>query len=177
MSKEIEKKWLWNPNEPLEYYIGEAPCVDIKDYYFNDYCRMRMVNGLCYLTIKSKGNLIREEYEFLVDKEQDLDFIPAPVIRKTRYFYQENKFIYEINIFRDICIGYGQPLVIVELELEAPSLLPNHLPRFCGQDVTNENSIYGYEIFKMLKEGYDKSMPIKRKEDNIIYIADYRKGE
>ena len=36
MSKEIEKKWLWNPNEPLEYYIGEAPCVNIKDYYFND---------------------------------------------------------------------------------------------------------------------------------------------
>lgn len=176
MALEIERKWLWNPNEYMEEHLHMLPRVDIKDYYFNEYCRMRLVEGLWYLTIKSKGNLIREEFEFLVDREQDIDFIPAPLLRKTRYYHQEDGFIYEINVFWDVFVDFDQPLCIVELELESPSVLPDKLPIFCGKDITNENGIYGYEIFKLLKEGYDKNVTGKRKEGNVIYIADYKKG-
>jgi CYTH domain-containing protein len=171
MVLEIEKKWLWNPNVYMDELLCELPSVDIKDYYFNEYCRMRIVEGLWYLTIKSKGNLIREEYEFLIDKEQDIDFIPAPILCKRRFYYQKDGYLYEINLFKDIYMGQGLPLVIVELELESPNILPDTLPEFCGKDVTNENSLYGYQIFQLLKENYDKIMELPKK-DNVVYLFD-----
>ena len=78
MSKEIERKWIFNYEaymEELDSLLKFKPCIEIKDYYFNDYCRLRNAGGLWYITIKSDGDLIRDEYEFVVD-EGDLDFVP-----------------------------------------------------------------------------------------------------
>ena len=70
MSKEIEKKWLWNPNEPLEYYIEEAPCVDIKDYYFNDLSFSEMAENY-----DVSRNAIFKQIHIVTDKLEEYESI------------------------------------------------------------------------------------------------------
>ena len=152
MSKEIERKWLFNYGtymEELDSLLKFKPCIEIKDYYFNDYCRLRNVGGLWYITIKSDGDLIRDEYEFVIDKG-DLDFVPTPMLKKTRYSFKVNDLDYQVNIFKDLMFGV-YPLITVELEMESTSVVIDKLPAFCGQEITHDMRFYGYNLFKSLQ--------------------------
>lgn len=169
MSKEIERKWLFDYNmymEELESLIYFQPSVEIKDYYFNNYCRLRYIGGEWYITIKSDGDLIRDEYEFIVSRN-NIDFLPTPMLQKTRYFIKVEDLTYEINVFKNIMIGVF-PLITVELEMESPSLVIEKLPAFCGQEVTHDTRFYGYNLFKCLKEATADNLAKGPHKDNVV---------
>ena len=49
MSKEIERKWLFNYGtymEELDSLLKWKPCIEIKDYYFNDYSLSEIADNL-----------------------------------------------------------------------------------------------------------------------------------
>lgn len=168
MSKEIERKWLFDYNMYMEEFdslIHFQPCVDIKDYYFNNYCRLRNIGGYWYITVKSEGDLIRDEYEFLVDKD-NIDFLPTPMLKKTRFFIKVDELTYEVNVFKDLMFGVF-PLITVELEMDSPSLVIDKLPAFCGQEITHDMRFYGYNLFKCLQEATEQALEGPHK-DNVV---------
>ena len=170
MSKEIERKWLFDYNmyfEELESLIYFQPCVDIKDYYFNNYCRLRNIGGCWYITVKSDGDLIRDEYEFPVYTD-DIDFLPTPMLKKTRYFVDVKGLQYEVNVFKDLMIG-PFPLITVELEMQSPSLVIEKLPAFCGEDITHNMNFYGYNLFKQVQKATEGMLKGPHK-DNVIQL-------
>ena len=73
MGKEIERKWLLAPHVDYKEVIEQCGYKEIKDYYFNETSRLRCVDGQWFITIKSYGTLIRDEFEFEIDKTK-LDF-------------------------------------------------------------------------------------------------------
>lgn len=169
MSKEIERKWIFNYEacmEELDSLIRLSPYIEIKDYYFNDYCRLRNVGGLWYITIKSDGDLIRDEYEFIIDKG-DLDFVPTPMLKKKRYSVKVDDLDYQVNIFKDLMFDV-YPLITVELELESLSVVIDKLPAFCGQEITHNMCFYGYNLFKCLQEATTDNLVRGPHKDNII---------
>lgn len=178
MAKEIERKWLFNYDKYNIYeFVKGMSYYDIKDHYFNEFCRLRNLSGgVWFITIKSKGNLIRDEFEFLIDNE-DMDFIPVLVLAKTRYIENiEEEYPFEINIFRDVLItfkGEARPLIIVEKEFDNPYIIgDDHIPDFCGKEITNDQSYYGYNLFNIVKEGTNSSF--KAQDDSkVIYLKDY----
>ena len=174
MAKEIERKWLFNYADYEISNFNEDEYSEIKDYYFNRYCRLRVVDGFWYITIKSEGGLIRDEEEFSIDKSE-VDFIPTPMLKKKRIYVTVDKYIYEVNVFKDIyieCDGQMVNLITVELELESPHAVITP-PDFCGPEVTEQECYYGYNLFNMLKTQTENSFKPKKKEDNIIYLKDF----
>jgi len=173
VSKEIERKWLWNYNAYPDFYgcLENEPHYTIKDYYFNDYCRLRTIDGIWWLTIKSKGDIIREEYEFLLDKN-DIDFIPTPMLVKERFEVDRKPYTYEINVFRDLNLDYCLPLITVELELPSPHIVLDNIPDFCGQEITYNTEAYGYNLFKIVQEQTRNRLK-KKSKNNIIYLKDF----
>jgi CYTH domain-containing protein len=73
------------------------------------------------------------------------------MLKKTRYFVNVDDLTYEVNIFDDIMFAVF-PLIIIELEMESPTLVIDKLPAFCGQEVTQDERFYGYNLFKCLKD-------------------------
>ena len=156
MGKEIEKKWVGIPTDELKEFCRTADFVEIKDYYFNDYTRLRNMNGKWYITIKSSGTDIRDEYEFEINKSQ-IDFLPSPCLVKKRFYYPYKGHSFEINLFRDIsmCISPYSAInfILIECELKSPDE-EVELPSFIGKNVTYDSSFYGRTLFKRLVHGH-----------------------
>ena len=153
MGKEIERKWLLNLTEPIKNYIITQGGDLIKDYYFNKYTRLRNKNGNWFITIKGEGTLVRDEFEFAVDKSQ-INFLPVPILQKKRVYYDYKGHVFEINVFKDIDIIYMKEqkrmeLMLVECELSSPDE-EIELPDFIGEEVTAYQNFYSYTLFKEL---------------------------
>lgn len=153
MGKEIERKWMLAPHVDYKEIIEQCGYKEIKDYYFNPYTRLRCVDGTWCITIKSEGTLIRDEFEFEIDKSQ-IDFLPTPMMIKKRYMKYVGDNIFEINVFENLWITpeiNPKPLVIVECEFKDENINVK-LPDFLGTEVTQLKMFYGYELFERLKE-------------------------
>ncbi len=131
---EKERKYIFKGN--LEDF-KHLPKEDIKQGYFINKDkfegRVRIYdNRKAYITTKENTNVSDEriELEESVSVEFALSLLPYcdSVIRKTRYYYTSN---ITIDEFHDI------DLKLVEIEGD----LPETLPSFLGEDVTN-NSYY-----------------------------------
>lgn len=156
MGKEIERKWIGILTEDLREILKGKDFVEIKDYYFNDYTRLRNIDGKWFITVKSLGNDVREEFEFEIDKSH-VDFIPSPTLVKKRFFHDYKGHKFEINVFRDIAMlkdeHLATNLIIVECELKDKDeeiILPN----FLGKEVTFDSSFYGRILFQRIKQDY-----------------------
>ena len=151
--KEIERKWVANLTDELRAFLLNEGAIEIKDYYFNDYTRLRNYNNKWFITVKSLGNEIRDEYEFEIDKSQ-IDFIPTPSLVKKRSFYEYKGHTFEINIFRDLSMMIGDKsatnLILVECELSNPNEEID-LPEFIGKEVTFDSAYYGRALFQRIK--------------------------
>lgn len=180
MSKEIERKWIYN------YDFGdptEIECDDmyyIRDYYFNKYTRLRNINGFWLITIKSEGDLVREENEFSIDKSE-IDFVPAPMLKKYRRIVGIDGIDYEINMFQDIPMivtlkdgtqAYA-PLITVEAELPCVSTILEP-PDFCDEEITKVPDFYGYNLFTRLQDNVKKSLLVPpENQSEVTYIKDF----
>ena len=155
MGKEIERKFTvkptLKPEEILDILRGHVWDKDIiRDYYFNEFTRLRLKNEEAFITIKSKGSLVRDEFEFPIRK-CDLDFIPAPLMIKKRYYIPYKGHTFEFNIFENLLDKNGRNIMIVEVELNSEDE-DIELPDWIDHDVTNHPSFYGYNLFKFFEK-------------------------
>lgn len=158
MTKEIERKWIVELTPDVREILKQGG-IEIKDYYFNQYTRLRNYDGEWFITIKSDGTLIRDEYEFKIDKSQ-INFLPTPQLVKKRVLFEYSGHTFELNVFRDIPALNKKTdkchnLILAEVEFNSPDE-EIALPEFFSVEVTQNKRFYGYNLLKSL-EKYQQS--------------------
>ena len=146
---EIERKFLVKDCPRLDNY----PLKKITQAYISTdpVIRIREMANQYFLTVKSQGHMVREEFDMAITKEQ-YDCLYAKIenypIEKIRYFIpiQDN-----LTAELDIYAGHLDGLMTVEVEFTS-MLAADHFtpPCWFGKDITLDNryknnnlSIYG----------------------------------
>lgn len=135
---EIERKFLPDP-EVLPFRPEDFPCRKIEQGYLctSPVVRIRRDNEKYFLTYKSRGLMVREEYNLPLTREA-YDHLKAKIdgrlITKTRYVIPlENGLSLELDIFE----GSLAPLVLAEIEFpDEESARAYKAPEWLGEDVT-----------------------------------------
>ncbi len=133
---EIERKYLI---KSLPAHLESFPFHQIEQGYLctEPVVRIRRQDETYYLTYKSKGLMVREEYNLPLTREAWLHLRPKAdgiLIAKKRYLIPlPPRYTIELDIFE----GELAPLVLAEVEFEteeeANSFVP---PEWFGEDVT-----------------------------------------
>ena len=146
---EIERKFLVQDYPSLEAYSSEK----ITQAYISTdpVIRLREMGNQYFLTVKSQGHMIREEFELSITKEQCDALWPkvenSPV-EKTRYFISlDHNLTAELDVYQ----GHLDGLLTVEVEFDSPVEAANFIPpSWFGEDITHDNryknnhlSVYG----------------------------------
>ncbi len=135
---EIERKFLVNSLPNLKLYQGKS----VKQGYISTdpVIRIRQMDDLYTLTVKSKGHLVRKEFAFdltpeqfegLWEKAQDI------YVLKTRYFIPlDTSHMAELDIY----YGDLESLITVEVEFDSTKDAERFIaPSWFGQDVTHDS--------------------------------------
>ena len=135
---EIERKFLPDLNT-LPFDPGNYPVRRIEQGYLctDPVVRVRMDGDRYVLTYKSKGLMVREEYNLPLTEEGYRHLIAKAdgrVIRKDRYVIPlEDGLELELDVFK----GDLSPLVIAEIEFPDEAAARNYQPpAWLGEDVT-----------------------------------------
>ncbi len=133
---EIERKFLV---DKLPDNLEQYPCHQIEQAYLctEPVIRIRKIDEQYILTCKSKGLMVREEYELPLTKtayEHLLTKIDGIVLKKTRYkIPYMNQYTIELDIFS----GEYDGLVLAETEFpDEKSARDFIVPEWFGTDVT-----------------------------------------
>ena len=135
---EIERKFLTDPDK-LPFQPEDFPCRKIEQGYLctEPVVRIRRDNDDYFLTYKSKGLMVREEYNIPLTREAYVHLkqkIDGRLIVKKRYVIPlENNLALELDIFENDLA----PLVIAEIEFpDEASARAYRAPAWLGEDVT-----------------------------------------
>ena len=139
---EIERKFLINSIPfPLDSY--KARIIEQAYLCTEPVVRVRRDNDDYYLTYKSKGLIVREEYNLPLTKESYEHLLKKAdgiIITKTRYEIPEKD---GLTIELDIFNGEYEGLMLAEVEFdteeEALSYTP---PAWFGEDVSNSSEYH-----------------------------------
>lgn len=146
---EIERKFLV---DELPGDLTGYPCRIIEQGYLNTdpVVRIRRDNDKFELTYKSKGLMVREEYNLPLTKdayEHLLDKIDGRLIQKRRYMIP---YAGSLTIELDIFEGSLAPLMLAEVEFPdeeaAASFAP---PEWFGDDVTFSGSYHNSTLSRL----------------------------
>ncbi len=135
---EIERKFLTDLNL-LPFKPENFPCRKIEQGYLctSPVVRIRRDNENFFLTYKSKGLMVREEYNLPLTEEAYEHLKPkidGRLITKTRYVIPLND---DLSLELDIFEGSLAPLVIAEIEFpDEKSANTFEAPDWLGEDVT-----------------------------------------
>lgn len=133
---EIERKFLI---ETLPENLSQYPFRQLEQGYLctEPVVRIRREDDDYYLTYKSKGLMVREEYNLPLTKDAYEHLLPKVdgiVISKKRYLIP---FTEKLTIELDVFEGELAPLFLAEVEFEteeeANAFVP---PKWFGEDVT-----------------------------------------
>ena len=141
---EIERKFLID-KIPESIDLSGLKCRRIEQGYLctEPVVRVRRDNDDCYLTYKSKGLMVREEYNLPLTKESYGPLLPkidGLLIAKTRYLIPLNEHLTaELDIFeKDLA-----PLTLVEVEFDSVEEADKFTaPDWFGEDVTNSGKYH-----------------------------------
>ena len=139
---EIEKKFLVNE---IPFSLDSFKSRKIEQAYLSTdpVIRVRRDNDEYYLTYKSKGFIVREEYNLPLNKssyEHLLSKADGNIITKTRYEIPEkNNLTIELDIFEGNFTGLILAEVEFESEADANSYIP---PEWFTKDVSNESAYH-----------------------------------
>ena len=135
---EIERKFLIDLDK-LPFCPEDYPCRHIEQGYLctAPVVRIRRDNDHYFLTYKSKGLMVREEYNLPLTEESYEHLrqkIDGRLITKTRYVIPlEEGLSLELDIFE----GSLAPLVLAEIEFpDQESAAAYKAPEWLGEDVT-----------------------------------------
>ncbi len=139
---EIERKWLienikdnlnledYSSSEILQAYVS-------LDNNGNE-VRVRQKDAEFFLTAKSSGSLVRQEFEISISKDDFDNFLKlsfSRVVNKTRYFIPCNNLIIELDIYKN------NLSVLMTAEVEFDSELSSSeftSPDWFGREVTED---------------------------------------
>jgi len=134
---EIERKFIFDGGID----INNLPCERICQGYISlePEVRLRKRGRRFYRTEKSKGDMVREEREREISKEEyELQISDAKgiLIEKDRYYKEYGKYTVEIDIFFGALYGLKICEVEFNTEDEAKSFVP---PEWFGTEVTDDS--------------------------------------
>jgi len=88
-----------------------------------------------------------KEYEYSIPMEESIEILETlcekPLVEKTRYIVNDNGLEWEIDVFE----GKNQGLIVAEVELQDEHQ-KIELPRWCGQEVSNDPRYYNVNLGK-----------------------------
>lgn len=158
---EIERKWLIDIKD-IPYDLSKYEHLDIEQSYvmFKPTIRIRKISNInkYILTIKSSSidKLSRQEYEIDIDQklyEELLDKKKGLTIVKTRYRIPVDKYIYEIDIFKNEYDG----LAYLEIEFDNIEEAKRYQePKWIKKEVTNLKGYSNSSLAKGNKKLYGK---------------------
>ena len=135
---EIERKFLAD-KDSFPFRPEDHPCRHIEQGYLctDPVVRVRMDNNEYFLTYKSKGLMVREEYNLPLTRsgyEHLLAKADGRIISKDRYVIPlEDGLSLELDIFK----GELAPLVIAEIEFpDEETALAYEPPAWLGEEIT-----------------------------------------
>ena len=146
---EIERKFLIKklPDNLTSY---KARKIDQAYLCTDPVVRVRRDNDDYYLTYKSKGMIVREEYNFPLTKEAYghlLAKADGNIITKTRYEIPEKD---NLTIELDVFEGKFDGLLLAEVEFaseeEALGYIP---PEWFGEDVSNSTKYHNSTLSRL----------------------------
>ena len=136
---EIERKFLITSPEQFPFDPKEFSSRQIEQGYLciSPVVRIRRDNDDYFLTYKSKGLMVREEYNLPLTAEAYAHLrakADGRIITKTRYVIPlENGLTLELDIFH----GDLAPLILAEIEFpDEQSARAYQPPKWLGEDVT-----------------------------------------
>ena len=134
---EIERKFLVNELPTLSEYQEKT----VKQGYISTdpVIRIRKMDDLYTLTVKSKGHLVRQEFELDLTPEQFDDLwkkVDNVHVAKTRYFIPlDPTHTAELDIYYEDL----ESLVTVEVEFDSTRDAERLVPAWFGKDVTHDS--------------------------------------
>ncbi len=135
---EIERKFLINMDQ-LPFRPEDYPCRHIEQGYLctAPVVRIRRDNDDYFLTYKSKGLMVREEYNLPLTKEAYCHLLPKAdgrIISKKRFMIPLGS---NLTLELDIFEGELEPLVLAEIEFPDENSARSYCPpEWLGEDVT-----------------------------------------
>ena len=149
---EIERKFLITSPEQLPFDPKEFPSRQIEQGYLciSPVVRIRRDNDDYFLTYKSKGLMVREEYNLPLTAEAYAHLrakADGRIITKTRYVIPlENGLTLELDIFH----GDLAPLILAEIEFpDEQSARAYQPPKWLGEDVTFSTEYHNSTLSKI----------------------------
>ena len=146
---EIERKYLIS-SVPFDF--SSYPCRRIEQGYLSTspVVRIRRDNNDYILTYKSKGMMVREEYNLPLTKESYehlKEKIDGRLITKKRYVIPlEDSLFIELDIFS----GDLAPLMLAEVEFPDEETASHFTPpEWFGEDVTFSSSYHNSTLSKL----------------------------
>lgn len=148
---EIERKYLIEKNNiPFDY--TQYPCRHIEQGYLctEPVVRIRQDNDEYVLTYKSKGLMVREEYNLPLTESSYAHLkekVDGRLIVKDRYVIPlENDLFIELDIFSGDLSG----LSLAEVEFPDITSAENFLPpEWFGEDVSNISTYHNSNLSKL----------------------------
>lgn len=108
--------------------------------------RVRIKDNDAFLTVKGCNNgITRMEWEYGINVEDAREMLShvceGTPLEKIRHIVPFEGFIWEVDEF----LGSLAPLVVAEVELAAPSVIPP-LPPFVGKEVSDDPAYYNSNL-------------------------------
>lgn len=146
---EIERKYLIHtPPENLESY----PYHEIEQGYLctEPVVRIRRQDEEYWLTYKSRGLMVREEYNLPLTREAYLHLrgkIDGCLIRKRRYLIPYGSYTVELDLFSSPKEG----LILAEVEFsDEKEALSFQAPDWFGEDVTHSSMYHNSSLSRRI---------------------------
>ena len=160
---EIERKFLIKDLHSLPFSIEAYPHRELEQAYLctGPVVRIRKDDEQYFLTYKSKGLMIREEYNLPLTKESYdhlREKVDGRIIHKTRYVIPmncicpENAAFCSTPLFLELDIFHNDlaPLILAEIEFpdeETANTYP--APQWLGEDVTFSSAYHNSTLSHM----------------------------
>ncbi len=137
---EVERKFLLS-KDSIPNLSGLRKCAMEQGYLSLDpEIRIRKTKDAeqetCFLTIKSEGDLVRDEFEIMISTDlydRLSDCVSSQLIFKERYFSKLDYLSLEIDVYQGRHLG----LIVAEIEFESETAAKSFLPpAWFGEEVT-----------------------------------------
>ncbi len=157
MATEIERKFLI-ANDEWQLHIARK--ADMRQGYLagseQASIRVRIAGDRAYLNIKSATlGVTRKEYEYGIPMDDAKELLNTlcngPIIEKTRFYVQEGRHTWEIDVFRGDNVG----LVVAEIELKTEDE-EFEKPNWAGEEVSHDTRYYNSCLVKHPYKDWEK---------------------